>query len=372
MHTWDVVVIGSGVAGSAAALAAAARGAAVALVEGRPGATALCNGSWRGPVPAPLAAALREAGYDLEPATRTLFSPDGSLLQADYAASTHLTAPADGPTVVCGVSGLTGFHARTLVRMWTDLVDRELRAEAITLPGTPAGGWSPAALCHLIQQDLTVLGSALHALGTRTGAGTIVLPALLGLNQVSRLRATLEHIAGCRVVEALGSVPSIPGWRLQRALRIALEQAGVHVVAGLCVGPKADRSSVRSIRVQREGQTEEVSGRRFVLATGKFVGGGISADRAMKESALDLPVWIDHLNERFEMAEPLTQTNADRLAEQPILSLGVAHDEEGRPTNGSDLVYANVWAAGAVRRGQAHTLGRAASEGWSAGERAAA
>ena len=110
--------------------------------------------------------------------------------------------------------------------------------------------------------------------------------------------------------------------------------------------------------------------RAFILATGKYVGGGIEAHESLAETALDCPVWIDHLGERFDRVEPLTLTNADRHDEQPLLRAGLTCDPEGRPLGPyGDVVFENVWTAGSVRAGPIASLGRAAAEGWAAGER---
>ena len=373
MNTWDVVVIGSGIAGTSAALAAAARGAAVALVQWKPGASALSNGSWTGPIPVGLSEALHGAGYEIARAPAPLYSPDGSRLGADAAAATHTAELEAGPLLVCGIAGLPFFHARSLARLWTEQGERELQAAEIALAGTPAAGWAPAALCAEVGADVTILAGALRTAVLQAGSRGVVLPAILGFEQPTRLRATLEHIIGCRVIEALGSIPSIPGWRLQRALRIALEQAGVTVLAGQVRSPAAQGAALRAVALQDGARMSELRARSFVLATGKFTGGGIEADRELRETTLDLPVWIDYLGERFQQVEPLNLTDADRHDDQPLLNAGVSVDADGRPADQSgDLIYENVWTAGAVRRGNSGSLGRAAAEGWAAGERAAA
>jgi glycerol-3-phosphate dehydrogenase subunit B len=176
------------------------------------------------------------------------------------------------------------------------------------------------------------------------------------------------------VGEALGSAPSIPGWRLQHVLDRMLKRAGVQVLRGTVATPENAVRRLKTVRV-REGNTEQrLEAETFVLATGKFVGGGIVADGRLREAALDCPIWIEHAGETFELAEPLTLTNADRREDQPLLSAGVAVDSEGRAIDrNSDVVFDNVWTAGAVRRGHdagSMGLGHAATEGWAAGERA--
>src|SRR5918996_443429 len=62
----DVLVLGGGIAGVAAAVAAAQHGARVLLVRAGPGASALCLGGWRGVPPPRVGAALAHAGLALE------------------------------------------------------------------------------------------------------------------------------------------------------------------------------------------------------------------------------------------------------------------------------------------------------------------
>src|SRR5690606_41977232 len=59
---FDVLVIGGGAAGVAAALAAAGRGARAGLVRPGPGVTAMAGGGWAGARPDPRAAAPAGAG----------------------------------------------------------------------------------------------------------------------------------------------------------------------------------------------------------------------------------------------------------------------------------------------------------------------
>jgi glycerol-3-phosphate dehydrogenase subunit B len=154
-----------------------------------------------------------------------------------------------------------------------------------------------------------------------------------------------------------------------------LERAGVAVLTGTArLSSRAGRR-VERIEVHDRGDALELEAKSIVLATGKFVGGGIGANGRLREIVLDCPVWIEHAGDIFEQAEPLALTNADRREEQPLLAAGVMVDAEDRPVNlKGEPVFENVWAAGAVRRGYdsaSQGLGHAAAQGWAAGERAA-
>ena len=118
-----------------------------------------------------------------------------------------------------------------------------------------------------------------------------------------------------------------------------------------------------------------MAARAFVLAGGKFAGGGIVADERLHEPALGCPVWVEHLGAAFHAPEPLALTRPERDAAQPLLGAGVRDDGSGRPVDPrGDVVYRNVRVAGSIRAGIETArlgLGEAAADGWAMGEAAA-
>jgi glycerol-3-phosphate dehydrogenase subunit B len=371
----DVVVIGGGMAGVAAALASVSRGASVTLVRRAPGATALTVGGWAGPMSEPLAAAFDAAGHAWLPAAQSgLPSPDGSWRLYQRAAAAQ-ALQLSTPTMVCSIMGLAGFHAVSLSRLWMDLAGVELVPAQIALDATPAAGWSPVSLAGSLERAPGEFASRLQSQVRATGCRSVIVPAVLGLQSADTVRKAIQETAGVAVHEALGSAPSIPGWRLQLALDRMLAHAGVALVKG-DVTQRSGSNRVGSIQVQTANGEIDLQAGSFVLATGKFIGGGISANGRLREVALGCPLWIEHAGEIFEHGDPLALTNNDRREEQPLLAAGVTVNAEGRAIDRAGaIVYDNVWAAGTVcRGGEAPTygLGQAAAEGWAAGERAAA
>ena len=359
--TFDVAVVGNGISGVSAALAARARGASVCLVRAAPGATALCSGAWLGPARAELRARLESAGFPLIAATNPLLHERGHAVRADFAGASHGAASA-ADTVV-GIAGLPHFNAQILAHLWNP--DAPMRAHTIELPGTPAAGWSPPSLAAQIERAPSILANALSASGIRAA----ILPAVLGVEGVG---AVVSHLSGTgfEVKEALAATPSIPGWRLQQALDRAVAAAGVDVASGRAIAKDLKDTRAVSIIV---GETEIVAS-RFVLATGKYLGGGIAADDAFRETVFGLPVWLEQLGDVFTSPDALPLTDPVRTAEQPLMYAGVHTDDEQHPVDrAGDVVYENVFVAGTVRAdwGAADRgLGHCAEDGWIAGERA--
>lgn len=368
MH--DRLVIGGGVAGVASALELAASGERVALVRAGPGASALAGGGWSGPLPERLGAALAAAGLPHVACPAPLPHPAGELRRFDFAAASHVAPVLGSGAIVCGIFGLPAFHAAVLARLWGCG-----NGVLVELPGTPGAGWSPVALASHLEREPAALISAVQSV--TGGAEVVILPAVLGLAS-SALHERLEDELGVRVVEALGVPPSVPGWRLDRALLRCLEQAGIERIDGRVIGRDIVGSRVRGVHVVGAAGRQFLEADGFVLATGRFIGGGIRThamtgtvpvasgaalrESALVEGALGCAVWIDHLDQRFTTVQPVPLTDAVRAARQPLLAAGVHVDRAGRPVDlHGHLHYENVSAAGAVIAGRSAGLGHAAS-----------
>lgn len=368
----------------------------------------MTSGAWIGRLPEVLGRALASAGIVYEPCACVLPHPSGELRTSDHAPALQAAARVDDGTLVCGIAGLAGFHATALARLWGGACGADIRSATLRLDGTPRAGWSPVALAAAIERDPLAVARPLAAAVRDHKPARVILPAVLGFDDPLRVAAVLRDEAQCDISEALAAPPSIPGWRLAVALERALRAAGVEIVAGRAtpaasrapragfsgraaigevlepqdgyVSPHASRSrSIERLRVETstggDGAGHVIlNAAAYVLATGKFAGGGIAGEAALRETALDCPVRIDAPGRRFDSAEPLALTSPQRLAAQPILAAGVRTDEVGRPIDDhGDVVYENVWAAGSVRAGATTVelgLGAAAEDGTRAATRA--
>ncbi|MFO0581867.1 MAG: anaerobic glycerol-3-phosphate dehydrogenase subunit B [Anaeromyxobacter sp.] len=430
MRRADVLVVGGGLAGAVAALAAREAGASAVLVRRSPGATALSSGaigvapdlaaapgdplSWRrGPVdaarrlaaqrpahpyavvgagldrlPEALAFTARELAAVLAPPLdrpRFLATPFGTAAAVATCQRTMEAGDllaARGPVAVVGFRGHLLFDAALVAAGLARYQARggpEVRAAEVDLPGAGL----EAARPHELARALDAPGAA-EALGERLraalppGTAVALLPPVLGLQPQGlasdgAVHARIARAAGLPVAETLSDVPSVPGLRLQAALEARLAEAGVEVVTGSAAGTTPDAPLAVA--------DATLEARAWVLATGRFVGGGIARRGRLVEPALGLPVQAAegreagvHLADR--PAQPLTLR--DRRAPQPLLSAGLRADarlrpldEQGRP------VHPRLFAAGAVLGGHEQAtdgtgLGVALLTGFLAGKAAAA
>ncbi|CAN5640464.1 hypothetical protein BH23GEM9_BH23GEM9_06590 [soil metagenome] len=384
METVDVIVLGGGVAGVCAALAAASTGARTVLIRRGPGVTALAAGAWIGEPPAAVAAALSAAGLPLVDCAAPLPHPVGRLVAADAAPVSHARAAiAAGAerALVCGIGGLPGFRANALAALWREsggLPDHALEPVTLSLDGTPAGGWSPVSLAaHLEDEPDRLAGPLTHAVRER-GAARVLLPAVLGIENHAVVHSALESAVGVAIGEALGVAPSLPGWRLDRALQQSLVQAGVQLLTGVVDHTEHDDNAVM-VTVHMTGARPDTRSWRagaLVLAAGKFAGGGIAADTSFRDTAMGSPIVLQRLGRRFiDASESLAMTDPVRHEPQPLLRTGVAAEPSGCPLPAPGAkALRNVFVAGSVREGTETAtlgLGHAAGEGWEAGLRAA-
>jgi glycerol-3-phosphate dehydrogenase subunit B len=176
------------------------------------------------------------------------------------------------------------------------------------------------------------------------GAGTVVVPAVLGLNRGHEPWADLQAQIGTPLVEAATAPPSIPGLRLFAAYRSRLETLGVRWQFGFpAVG--VEQAGDRVTAVRSEGASRLLSTRcqELVLATGGVAGNGIEANRdgTLTEKVAGLPVQgfdgrLAYLGPRF-------------LGEHPLAAAGVRVDADLRPVgpDGEPLLV-NVRCAGGL------------------------
>ncbi|WP_135830459.1 glycerol-3-phosphate dehydrogenase subunit GlpB [Halorussus halobius] len=178
-------------------------------------------------------------------------------------------------------------------------------------------------------------------------AERVGFPALLGQHDPPSVVADLEAELGAAVFEVPTGPPSLPGMRLDGALRRACRDAGVRFTTGNPVvgyeGSEDER--VRAVRVDRNGAAVPFHADQFVLATGGLVGKGVDSDRErVREPIFDCHV--AHPDDRYDWS-------ADgAFGDHAFARFGVETDDDLRPLDSAGTVAVdNLRAAGAVLGG---------------------
>mgnify|MGYP000459955878 CR=1 FL=1 len=382
----DVVVIGAGVAGLAAAIRLAEAGLSVEVVAKGVGATHLAAavvdvlGYAPGRVDSPaealpafvrdhpdhpyarlgperIAEALSwfrgrvaELGYrgGLQ---RNLLLPSALGVPRPTALAPATMAEGDlrggGRIVVVGFRALKDLHPGLLTENLrrADVPGGPVEARAVEVaPDLGAADLNAVALARRMEEP-EVRKEVLRELEPAVAdAERVAFPAVLGLDDAPGIWAELRGALGRPVFEVPTLPPSVPGIRLFRALRHALRRAGGRLTMGAeVVGAETGNGRVTAVLTRTGSRAVRHAARWFVLATGGVGGGGVGSDStgAFRERVLGLPL-------RFLPPEgpPFLP---GYLGAHPAARVGVAVDERMRPLGPDDApALENVVAAGAT------------------------
>jgi glycerol-3-phosphate dehydrogenase subunit B len=250
------------------------------------------------------------------------------------------------PCLLVDIRGLKGFSAGQIAanykKKWPGL-----RTARISFPGTD----------HLSEVFTEHMASGLILPETREklaravrpharkGIRTIGLPAMLGLYRPKEVVSDLEKMLEAAVFEIPTMPPSVPGLRLKEAFERQLRAAGIKFFSQkrvLDVHHKANGDF--DISIGRETRQHAIQSKGIILASGRFIGGGLQASRKqIRETILDLPV-----------RQPKDRTlwhHRDFLDPRghPINRAGLEIDDNFRPLDSSGHpAYQALFAAGSI------------------------
>jgi glycerol-3-phosphate dehydrogenase len=361
-----VLVIGAGLAGLTAALAAQEAGAVVEVVAQGQGALTLHPGWIETGDVAALAShadhpyahtgdaladglALIERYYELHETGGWALTGLGTRRPVAFGAGIVTTPIPDGARLlIVGIAGWRDFYPQLIA---DNLNAHGFDARAIYIHVPDLGGnfdnWtidvahyldSSDGQRHLIEQVKPHVRDA----------QVVAFPAVLGFD-----RATPSAIAaalGVPLTEIPTLTPSVPGLRLFRALRSALLEGG----ARFTIGPRVTGLTMQDGRVTGAiAETSALRPRRIyadsvILATGGIYGGGLESDYQGKivEVVAGIPLSdVPPLESWFD--QPFTSGAA-----QPIHAVGVRTDMHMRPLGAGGTPHAaHLFACGRLLAG---------------------
>jgi glycerol-3-phosphate dehydrogenase subunit B len=193
--------------------------------------------------------------------------------------------------------------------------------------------------------------TVVHELERRLVPGEIVgFPAVLGLRQAREVWQELETRLRRPVFEVPTLPPSVGGIRLFESMTGALRREGARVVVGSTVsGAEHGGRRLEGVVAQTAGRPRTYRAHSFVLATGGFASGGLQLDSygRVRETAFDLAlVGVP--------APDAPRFEPGYFDEHPIARAGLAVDEELRPVDAEGKpAFENLHAAGASLAGAA-------------------
>jgi glycerol-3-phosphate dehydrogenase subunit B len=388
----DVLVVGGGLAGITAAIAAAETGADVRLASYKQPTLRHASGlvdvlgytpDGEGPLVDPFEAIddlpeghpYERAGADAVHAGLDLFDDIADTYEGSHTPKNALL-PTHGGTVkptarypAGAAAGVASDTRDTLLVGFERLVDFDaplaaahlgaagapFRARGVTVefPIELSADPKVTRFAHLLDRDEAVGGrgrGVRRALAERVkghldGEERVGFPAVLGDDHPTEIRSELEAELGAAVFEVPMGPPSLPGIRLEDRLYEALDDAGVSITTGNPIVDYDGDGTVETVYMDRNGSRVPYAAAEFVLATGGLVGKGIDSDREGVEEPI-FDCHVPHPSDRYEWFED------GAFDDHAFARFGVDPDTEMRPRDADgDVQFDNLRAAGSVLGG---------------------
>ncbi len=173
----------------------------------------------------------------------------------------------------------------------------------------------------------------------------IGFPAVLGTSDPLGVRKDIEKRTGTSLFEIPILPPSIPGMRVFNRFKAKLLEKGATLLSGRSVsGTLVKGKRCQGVEVIHPPVTNSYAADQYILATGRFVGGGLKAEREkIVEPLFGLPVFQpSSRQEWFGKA-----FFGDRP--HPVHRAGVLVDSSFRPVNEKgEVLLENVRLAGTI------------------------
>ena len=243
------------------------------------------------------------------------------------------------------IQGLKGFSARqiasTLGPIWPGF-----RTARIVLPDTRAASEVFAErVGRSLELDKNREKFADALKPHVKGVDSVGLPAILGISKPLQVMQDIERRLGVALFEIPTMPPGATGLRLKETFESGLAACGVRLLLENRVFRAiADSSGGFLIEAGRSDAERHITARSVILATGRFMGGGLHADRrGVRETLFGLPVHQPAGRDDWHRHEFLDPKG------HPVNRAGIEIDDSFRPLAASGRpAHAHLFAAGSI------------------------
>lgn len=285
----------------------------------------------------------------------------------------------DGTLLLVDIVPLPDFDASIAQRnLERAAVPFDVESASIDLTDVLAADVSRLRVAQRLDVEMTmeptdrVVLPALHEALLERSAGfdRVGVPAILGIEQAEWVHKMVGEALEATVFEIPTGPQSVLGIRFDRALDVAVGETETYRTQGpSAVDFRAAGDRIEAVAIDRDGVTEWIAGDSFVLATGGLIGGGLEGrDDRIVEPLFDCHVAGGTTEGRWTARQPFDP--------QPFATVGVTTDDRLRPIGEGGAAYTNLRAAGDVLGGfdpvaEGSGAGVAVGTGYAAGRQAA-
>ena len=249
------------------------------------------------------------------------------------------------PCLIVDIRGLKGFSARQIVAaLNTDWPG--LRSAQISFPDSDHLNevyTEHMANALLLPHNREKLAKVIQPLVKKSQI--IGLPAILGLYRTHEVISELEALIGVPIFEIPTIPPSVPGLRLKEAFERGLRTKNVQYFS-LTKALKVQQTAAGCFEthIGRDDVEHIVDSRGVILTSGRFIGGGLFADRKhIRETIFGLPVYQPNSRHDWHHRDFLEARG------HAINQAGLEIDGAFRPVDDSgNPAYETLFAAGSI------------------------
>jgi glycerol-3-phosphate dehydrogenase subunit B len=170
------------------------------------------------------------------------------------------------------------------------------------------------------------------------------LPAVLGVRDTVTVKSHLEELLGVKIFEIPTPPPAIAGLRLREAMEQALDALGVELLLKKRVSAFELSAGGFRFRVSQGGADQDIQAKGAILAGGRFMGKGLMSDRErIWEPLFGLPVHQPPGREQWHRLDFYDPQG------HPVNRAGLEVDAKFRPLAESGRpAYKTLFAAGII------------------------
>jgi len=248
------------------------------------------------------------------------------------------------PCLIVDIEGLKGFSARQIVASFRSHWPG-LNHATISFPGSVNTGevyLEPLARSLVIPQTREKLADELRP--HLKDARFVGMPAVFGIQNSQRILSDIEKQVGVPMFEIPTMPPSIPGLRIKEIFESNLPAKGVQRFFQKRVMDVKTEAKCFVVQIGDTSPETLIRTRGIVLASGRFLGKGLSADRKqIRESIFNLPVHQPVKRNEWHCYEFLDPSG------HPVNRAGLETDDRFRPLDRSGkIAHDKLFAAGSI------------------------